>query len=139
MQTLKQNFVDAAVATDVDTRIALTVDGKRLANLLGEIELTSFDYATEKPLASGNLGQAYGITLIPYASSSQDPLLVSSGGNRTLVALAEDSVVFAKGIVNVRIEKRIDMYGSPTQIIAEMGVAALRTEGVRVQAVTVGA
>lgn len=137
MQTLKKNFVDSAVATDVDANIALTVDGARLQNLLGEIELTSFDYATEKPVAAGTMGQAYGIKLIPYASASLDPLLVSSGGNRTLIALAEDAIVFAKGIVSIRIEKRIDMWNSPTQIIAEMAVAAIRTEGVRVQAVTV--
>ena len=139
LQTLKANFVDSAVATDVDVNIALTVDGKRELNLLGEIELTSFDYATEKPLAKGSLGQAYGIKLIPYASGTIDPLLVASSGNRTLIALAEKGVVYAKGVMSIRIEERIDMYGNPYQIVAEMAVAAMRTEGPRVQAVTVAA
>lgn len=143
LQTIKQNFVDAAVATDVDTNIALTVDGKRLANLMGEIELTSFDYATEKPLATGTMGQAYGIKLIPFASnpgSGYTPLLqvgAVTSSDRTLVALAENSIVFAKGITKIRIEKRIDMLNTPTQIIAEMAIAAVRTEGCRVQLVTV--
>lgn len=139
LQTLKANFIDSAVATDVDVNIALTVDGKRELNLLGEIELTNFDYATEKPLAKGTLGQAYGIKLIPYASGTVDPLLVSSSGNRTLIALAEDGIVFAKGVMSVRIEERIDMFGKPYQIVAEMAVAAMRTEGPRVQAITVAA
>lgn len=141
MQTIKQNFVDSAVAVDTEVDIALTVDGKRLQNLLGEIELTSFDYATEKPLAKGNMGQAYGIKLIPFASSpgSYAPLLAATSGNRTLIALAEKGIVFAKGIVSIRIEKRIDMLNTPTQIIAEMAACAIRTEGPRVQAITVQA
>jgi hypothetical protein len=139
LQTLKQNFVDAAVATDVDVDIALTVDGKRIKNLLSETQLTSFDYNTEKPLVKGTIGQAYGIKLIPYASGSQDPLLVAAGGERNLLALAEDGIVFAKGVVSVRIEKRIDMFNTPYQIVAEMAVAALRSEGARVQKVRVAA
>lgn len=139
LKTIKENFVDAAVATDVDVNIALTQDGKRINNLLGETQLTSFDYNTEKPLVKGTLGQAYGIKLIPYASDSQDPLMVASGGERNLLALAEMGIVFGKGVISVRIEKRIDMYGAPTQIVAEMAVAALRTEGVRVQKVRVAA
>jgi hypothetical protein len=47
--------------------------------------------------------------------------------------------VFAKGVISVRVEKRTDMYNSPTQIVAEMVVAALRTEGARVQKVRVAA
>ncbi len=139
LQTIKQNFVDNAVATETETDVALTVDGKRLAALLGEIELTSFDYATEKPIAAGTMGQAYGMKLIPFASGVQtyDPILAETSGERTLIALAEDGIVFAKGIISIRIEKRIDMFNTPTQIIAEMAVAAMRTEGSRVQAITV--
>ena len=139
LQTIKKNFVDAAVATDMDVNMALTVDGERINNLLSETQLTSFDYNTEKPLVKGSLGQAYGIKLIPYASASQDPLLVSASSERNLLALAEEGIVFAKGIVSVRIEKRIDMFNTPTQIVAEMVVAALRTEGARVQKVRVAA
>lgn len=139
LQTIKQKMVDSAVATDVDTQIALTVDGTRIKNLMGETTLTSFDYNTEKPLVKGSMGQAYGITLIPYASNTQDPLLVSASGERNLIALAADGIVFAKGIISVRIEKRIDMFNSPTQIVAEMAVAALRTEGPRVIKVRVAA
>lgn len=138
LQTIKQNFVDSAVAVDSSVDIGLTVDGARLKNLLGEIELTNFDYATEKPLASGNMGQAYGMNLIPFASNTiYPPLLTLTSAQRTLLALAENAMVFAKGIVSIRIEKRIDMFNTPTQIIAEMAVAALRTEGPRVQLVTV--
>lgn len=139
LRTIKQNFVDAAVATDVEVNTALTVDGARLNNLMGETQITSFDYNTEKPLVKGTLGQAYGIKMIPYASGTQDPLLVAAGGERNLLALAEEGIVFAKGIIGVRIEKRIDMFNTPTQIIAEMVVAALRTEGSRVQKVRVAA
>jgi hypothetical protein len=139
LQTIKKNFVDAAVAVDIDEDIMLTVDGAREQNLLAEVELTSFDYATEKPLAKGSIGQAYGINLVPFASNPQTytPLLQLTSGQRTLIALAENAIVFAKGIVSIRIEKRIDMFNTPTQIVAEMAVAAMRTEGVRVQAVTV--
>jgi|GEM_PF-1587757 len=139
LQTIKQNLVDSAVATDVDVDVALTVDGKRIKNLMGETQIVSFDYNTEKPLVKGTLGQAYGIQMIPYASGSQDPLLVSASGERNLLALAEGGVVFAKGIISVRIEKRIDMHNTPTQIVAEMCVAALRTEGSRVLKVRVAA
>lgn len=139
LRTLKANFVDAAVATDVDCNIALTVDGDRINNLMGETQLTSFDYNTEKPLVKGTMGQAYGMQLIPYASGTQDPLLVSASSERNLLCLAEAGIVFAKGIISVRIEKRGDMYNSPTQIVAEMAVAALRTEGARVQKVRVAA
>lgn len=141
LQSIKQTLVDNAVATDTDVDVALTIDGKREQNLLSEIELTSFDYATEKPVAKGSMGQAYGIKMVPFASNpgTYSPLLTASGGQRTLIALAEDSIVFAKGIVSIRIEERIDMYGKPIQIVAEMAVAAMRTEGARVIAVTVQA
>lgn len=139
LQDIKKNFVDAAVATDTDVNIALTVDGTRIENLLSETQITSFDYNTEKPLTKGTLGQAYGIKLVPYASGSQDPLLVAASSERNLLALAEQGIVFAKGIVSVRIEKRIDMHNTPTQIVAEMVVAALRTEGSRVQKIRVAA
>lgn len=137
LRSIKQNFVDAAVATDVDVNIALTVDGKRLNNLLAETQLTSYDFNNEKPLTKGTLGQAYGMTLIPYASGTQDPLLVAASGERNLLALAEKGIVFAKGVVNVRIEQRIDMFNKPWQIVAEMAVAAMRTEGSRTQKVRV--
>jgi hypothetical protein len=139
LQDIKKNFVDAAVATDVDVDIALTVDGQRIKDLLDETQLISFDYNTEKPLVKGTIGQAYGIQLIPYASASQDPLLVEASSERNLLALAEGGICFAKGIISVRIEKRIDMFNTPTQIIAEMAVAAVRTEGSRVQKVRVAA
>lgn len=139
LKTIKRNFVDNAVATDVEVNTALTVDGKRIENLMGETALTSFDYNTEKPLVKGSMATAYGMSLIPYASASQDPLLVAAGGERNLLALAEEGIVFAKGVINVRIEKRIDMFNTPTQIVAEMAVAALRTEGARVQKVRVAA
>jgi hypothetical protein len=139
LQEIKRNFVNNAVATDVDVNIALTVDGKRIEDLLGDTQLTSFDYNTEKPLTKGTIGQAYGMQLIPYASGTQDPLLTVAAAERNLLALAEMGIVFAKGVISVRIEKRIDMFGQPTQIVAEMAVAALRTEGVRVQKVRVAA
>lgn len=137
LQAIKAGFVNNAVATDVDANIALTVDGVRLQNLLSETQLTSFDYNTEKPLVTGTLGQAYGMKLIPYASTDQDPLLVAANNERQLLALAEEGIVFAKGIISMRIEKRIDMFNTPTQIIAEMCACAIRTEGVRVQQVLV--
>lgn len=136
---LKKNFVDSAVATDVDVDVALTVDGQRIDDLMGESQVTSFDYNTEKPLARGSLGQVHGIKLIPYASGTQNPLLVAASGERNLLALAEGGICFAKGVISVRIEKRPDMYNTPTQIVAEMAVAALRTEGSRVQKVRVAA
>ncbi len=138
LQSLKQNFVDSAVAVDSSVDIGLTIDGKRQQNLLSEMELTNFLYQNTKPLATGTMETAYGIKMIPFASNTiYPPLLTLAGGNRTLIALAENSIVFAKGIVSIRIEKRIDMFNTPTQIIAEMAVSAIRTEGVRVQAVTV--
>lgn len=139
LQTIKKNFVNNAVATDSEVSMALTVDGTRIEDLLSETQLTSFDYNTEKPLVNGTLGRAYGMDLIPYASGAQDPLLVSASSERQLLALAQEGIVFAKGIVGIRIEKRIDMFNTPTQIVAEMVVAALRTEGVRVQRVRVAA
>ncbi|MBX9688195.1 MAG: hypothetical protein K2X27_15915 [Candidatus Obscuribacterales bacterium] len=139
LRTLKKNFVDNAVATDVDVNIALTVDGSRIDNLMGETQLTSFDYNTEKPLTKGSIGQAYGMKLVPYASNSQDPLLVAAAGERNLLALAEKGIVFAKGVVGVRVEQRIDMYNKPWQIVAEMAVAAMRTEGARIQKIRVPA
>jgi hypothetical protein len=139
LRELTRNYVDAAVATDVEVDKCLTVDGKRLENLMGETQLTSFDYNTEKPNVKGTLGQAYGHKLIPYASGSQDPLLVSASSERNLLSLAAEGIVFAKGVISVRVEKRTDMYNSPTQIVAEMVVAALRTEGARVQKVRVAA
>jgi len=139
LRTIKQNFVDAAVATDIEVNTALTLDGKRMNNLLTETQLVSFDYNTEKPLVRGTIGQAYGTKFIPYASAVQDPLLAVAGGERNLLALAEGGIVLAKGIINVRIEKRIDMHNTPTQIVAEMCIAALRTEGARIQKVRVAA
>jgi hypothetical protein len=139
LKTIKRNFVDNAVATDVEVNTALTVDGKRIEALMGETALTSFDYNTEKPLVKGSMATAYGMSLIPYASASQDPLLVAAGGERQLLALAQEGIVFAKGVIGVRIERRSDMFNSPIQIVAEMAVAALRTEGARVQKVRVAA
>lgn len=139
LKTLKRNFVDAAVATDLDVNIALTVDGTRIENLLGETQLTSFDYNTEKPLVKGTLGQAYGLKLVPYAAASQDPILVASNGERNLLALAENGIVFAGGVISVRIEPRVDMHNNVVQVVAEMMVCAMRTEGARVQKVRVAA
>lgn len=139
LQEIKRNFVNNAVATDVDAKICLTVDGVRLEDLLSETQLTSFDYNTEKPLVNGTLGRAYGMDLVPYASGTSDPLLVSASSERNLLALAEGGIVFAKGVISVRMGRRMDMVGEPWQIVAEMAVAALRTEGVRVQKVRVAA
>lgn len=139
MRDIKRVFVDAAVATDVDVNIALTVDGQRLDDLMGEQTVTSFDYNTEKPLATGTLGQVHGIKLVPYASGVQDPLLVAASNERKLLALAEGGIVFAAGVISVRIEERPDMFNTPIQIVAEMCAAALRTEGARTVGVRVAA
>ncbi|MDE1971099.1 MAG: hypothetical protein KGI50_06030 [Patescibacteria group bacterium] len=141
LQTLKQNFVDSAVATEEEVDVALTIDGKREAQLLAEMELTSFDYARNKPVADGRMDEAYGFKLVKFASNpvTYQPLLQSNAGIRQLLALANGGMVFAKGIVSIRIEKRIDMFNTPTQIVAEMAIAAMRTEGARVQLVNVAA
>lgn len=139
LRTITRNYVDAAVATDTDVNKALTVDGKRIEALMGETQLTSLDYVDNKPNKTGTMGEAYGHKLIPYASGVQEPLLVAASNERNLLSLAEGGIVFAKGIIDVRIEQRIDMHGKPWQIVAEMAVAALRTEGVRVQKIRVAA
>lgn len=139
LRAIKKGFVDSAVATDTEVSVALTVDGTRLDNLMAETQLVSFDYNTEKPLVKGSMGQAYGTQLIPYASGVSDPLLKAVSNERNLLALAENGIVFAKGVIGVRIEKRIDMHNTPTQIVAEMAVAALRTEGSRVKKIRVAA
>lgn len=139
LKTIKSQLVDDAVATDTDVDVALTVDGKRIENLMGETALTSFDYNNEKPLVKGSMSTAYGMNLVPYASNSQDPLLVAASGERNLLALAAGGIVIAKAIISIRIEPRNDMYNTPTQIVAEMAMAALRTEGTRVKKVRVAA
>jgi hypothetical protein len=136
---IKQNFMDNDVGIDTNEKLFLTISGDEHTDLMSEVELTSGDFTRQFAVEKGNITNALGFDLLPFAASVPNPILTVSGGERFLIAATNRA--FCVGVskeMSIKITERDD-YIETHQVQVVMEIGAVRTEGALVQKVRVTA
>jgi len=134
---IQQNFFDSDVGVDVNERVFMTITGKEQNQLMQEIEVINSDYTQNYVVDRGQLTSFSRIEFIPFAANVPSPIIPVSGGQRALIAACTGGIVLGVSRdIQIKIQERSDYY-STTQVVAEMEIGAVRTEGAKVQRVNV--
>lgn len=136
---IRQNFMDNDVGVDANENLFLTITGDEHTDLMGETELTSGDFTRQFVIEKGNITNALGMALVPFAASVPSPIIHTVSAQRQLIAASDRA--FCVGVskeMSVNIQERNDLIET-TQVQVIMEIGAVRTEGALVQKVTVTA
>lgn len=136
---IKQNFMDNDVGVDQDERIVIGHTGAEHTRLMRENELTSGDFSRNFVVDKGTITQALGMELVSFAANASSPIIPVASSQRQLIAMSDRAI--ALGIskeMSIKIQERND-YHETTQVIVEMEIGAVRTEGKLIQRVSVTA
>lgn len=136
---IKQNFMDNDVGVDAAERLVLGHTGAEHTRLMRENELTSGDFSRNFVVDKGTITQAVGIDLVSFAANATSPIIPVASSQRQLIAMSDRAI--ALGIskeMSIKIQERND-YHETTQVLVEMEIGAVRTEGKLIQKVSVTA
>jgi hypothetical protein len=136
---IKQNFMDNDVGVDQGERIVIGHTGAEHTRLMRENELTSGDFSRNFVVDKGMITQALGMDLVSFAANAASPIIPVASSQRQLIAMSDRAI--ALGIskeMSIKIQERND-YHETTQVIVEMEIGAVRTEGKLIQKVSVTA
>lgn len=139
MLEIKQNFIDNDVGVDAAERLVLGHTGAEHTRLMRENELTSGDFSRNFVVEKGMITQAVGIDLVPFAANATSPIIPVASSQRQLIAMSDRGI--ALGIskeMSIKIQERNDFHET-TQVVVEMEIGAVRTEGKLIQRVSVTA
>jgi hypothetical protein len=131
---IKQNFIDNDI--EDNERIAIGMTGIEHTRLMRENELTSGDFSRNFVVEKGRITQALGMDIVVFAANATLPIIPVASSQRQLIAMAQDGI--ALGIsqeMTVKIQERNDLHET-TQVVVELEIGAVRTEGKKVQRVT---
>lgn len=134
---IKQNFMDNDVGVDAAERIVIGHTGKEHTSLMRENELTSGDFSRNFVVEKGMITQALGMDLVSFAANAASPIIPVASSQRQLIAMSDRAI--ALGIskeMSIKIQERND-YHETTQVLVEMEIGAVRTEGKLIQKVSV--
>lgn len=136
---IKQNFMDNDVGVDAAERIVIGHTGAEHTRLMRENELTSGDFSRNFVVDKGVITQALGMDLVSFAANATSPIIPVASSQRQLIAMSDRAI--ALGIskeMSIKIQERND-YHETTQVLVEMEIGAVRTEGKLIQRVSVTA
>jgi hypothetical protein len=136
---IKQNFMDNDVGVDAAERIVIGHTGAEHTRLMRENELTSGDFSRNFVVDKGTITQALGMDLVSFAANAASPIIPVASSQRQLIAMSDRAI--ALGIskeMTIKIQERNDFHET-TQVIVEMEIGAVRTEGKLIQKVSVTA
>lgn len=136
---IKQNFMDNDVGVDAAERIVIGHTGAEHTRLMRENELTSGDFSRNFVVDKGMITQALGMDLVSFAANAASPIIPVASSQRQLIAMSDRAI--ALGIskeMSIKIQERND-YHETTQVLVEMEIGAVRTEGKLIQKVSVTA
>jgi len=136
---IKQNFMDNDVGVDQGERIVIGHTGAEHTRLMRENEITSGDFSRNFVVEKGTILQAVGMDLVSFAANAASPIIPVASSQRQLIAMSDRAI--ALGISKemfIKIQERND-YHETTQVIVEMEIGAVRTEGKLIQRVSVTA
>lgn len=136
---IKQNFMDNDVGVDNAERLVIGHTGAEHTRLMRENELTSGDFSRNFVVDKGTITQALGMDLVSFAANAASPIIPVASSQRQLIAMSDRAI--ALGIskeMSIKIQERNDFHET-TQVIVEMEIGAVRTEGKLIQKVSVTA
>jgi hypothetical protein len=138
---IQRNFIDNDVGTDMPENFWLTVTGDEWEDLMAEMELTSSDYVSNKPVPGGTVASAVGMDFIKFAHKAGSPKNIltenAAGTEKELICATNRGLCLGvQKDLTIRIDERPDLNYSK-QVFAEMTIGAVRTEGALVQKVRV--
>lgn len=129
----RKNFVNNEVGNEVDEQDYLLITGNQEDDMFGEDEFISGDYNRPMIVENGVIQRALGFNTIKYGASVNNPILGTSSGERVCLALAERAIcVGIQKDISIQVSPRADKNNN-LQVQAKFYLAAIRTEGVRVQ------
>lgn len=134
---LKQNFIDAEVATEaVDHECATFVSAEEHTTLMQIQQLTNSQYTTQMAIEKGRMINVLGMDLVIFGQTVTLPVLPVVAGIRQNAALAKNGLAVGMGRDwQVTVKDRPDLVNTKqVQITGAMG--AVRAEGKMVQLLT---
>jgi len=134
---IKQNFMDNDVGGDQGERLVIGHTGAEHTRLMRENELTSGDFSRNFVVDKGQITQALGMDLVSFAANAASPIIPVASSQRQLIAMSDRAI--ALGIskeMTIKIQERNDFHET-TQVVVEMEIGAVRTEGKLIQKVSV--
>lgn len=136
---IKQNFINNDVGVDQGERVLLTATGAEHTSLMSENELTSGDFSRHFVVDKGTIAQALGMDIVLFAANAPSPIIPVASSQRQLIAMSDRAI--ALGISKemcIKIQERTDFHET-TQVVVELEIGAVRTEGKLLQKVSVTA
>lgn len=141
VQAITQTFVNSDLQYDDFKGATICVTGTENTDLMGEDQFINQDYVKSFVEVGGVMQSAGTYQIAMFAGSSTgggtiaQPVLAETTTQRTCVALAPDSVAMAMEIGDMGVEKSTAKVNS-MDITIDLWINAMRTEGVRVVAIT---
>jgi len=134
---LKQNFIDAEVATEaVDNETAIFVSGEEHTTLMQIQQLTNSQYTTQMAIEKGRMISCLGMDIVIFGQTVTIPVLPVVAGIRQNAALAKNGIVV--GIERdwqITVKDRPDLVNTK-QLQISGAIGATRAEGKMVQLLT---
>jgi len=140
VDAVTQTFINNDVPYEMFRGAILALTGQENTALMSEEKFTSNLYMDSKPMADGKISQA-GLYRVALFAGTDDnitvssPVLGESGGVRTCLVLAPESVAVAMEIGDLSVEKNPNKVNS-MDITIDLWINAMRTEGARVVKLT---
>lgn len=141
VQSITQNFINNDVPYSQFSGSVICVTGKENTDLMGEDEFINSLYITGKPVESSVMEKAGAYRVELFAGSVNggvtvtNPILPEGSTTRSCVVLAPGSIVMAREVAIMGVEKSATKVNS-WDITIDLWINAMRTEGVLVQIVT---
>lgn len=141
VQAITQSFINSDLQYDDFKGATICVTGQENTDLMGEDQFINQDYITSAVAMAGVIEKAGTYQVAVFAGSSTgggtlaQPILPETSTQRTCVALAPQSIAMAMEIGDMGVEKSSKKVNS-MDITIDLWINAMRTEGVRVVAIT---
>lgn len=138
---ITENFINNQLQPEMFRGSVIALTGNEHTDLMNEVEFTSNDYISARPVESGMIQRAGMYELAMFAGSVNggitvsNPILTESGGTRNCLVLAPGSVAMAMEVTRFDVVPAADKVNS-NNITLALKIGAMRTEGARVQIVT---
>jgi hypothetical protein len=138
---MTQTFMDNEVGNEAMERFYLTITGDENTDLMSQSELTSGDFSRRMPVDGGKMKQASEFELVHFGHIAASPknILQENAAGTEKVLIAATTGAICVGIskdITLTIDRRPDLSNS-IQVLAEMTMGAVRTEGKLIQKVRV--
>lgn len=136
MRQISRKFMNYDVGLENDEKLMFFGTADEHDDLLGETEFISNDYTAQMVVDNGRLMKAFGIDIILFGASVDNPILTVNTATRDCIAMSNRGLVYGlSSNIKVNVINNHPKYVETDVIQVVMDLGSVRTEGVLVQKV----